>query len=165
MNSQGPLAPPAPQHAPQQYFQPPPPSVFQNPIPYQGVMNTQQVINPAPPQMGQYPNPGATQPGNSVDRSVLLTNEEILLQTRNHQYSMPPESTPTTLETLPATVGQPFMISRPNAEPIPRIPHMPLRRNVHNPHARAAHNYSLVDDLAQSPTAMFVLEVLQTCPS
>ena len=27
------------------------------------------------------------------------------------------------------------------------------------------HNYSLVDDLAQSPTAMSVLEVLQTCPT
>jgi hypothetical protein len=57
------------------------------------------------------------------------------------------------------------MIPHPNAEPIPPIPHMPLRRNVHNPHGRDAHNYSLVDDLAQSPIAMFVLEVLQTCPS
>jgi hypothetical protein len=28
-----------------------------------------------------------------------------------------------------------------------------------------AHNYSLVDDLAQSPVAMLVLEVLQTCPT
>jgi hypothetical protein len=28
-----------------------------------------------------------------------------------------------------------------------------------------AHNYSLVDDLAQSPTAMSVLDVLQTCPT
>jgi hypothetical protein len=28
-----------------------------------------------------------------------------------------------------------------------------------------AHNYSLVDDLAQSPAAMSVLEVLQTCPT
>ena len=57
------------------------------------------------------------------------------------------------------------MIPRPNVEPIPRIPLMPLRWNVHNPHARVTHNYSLVDDLAQSPTTMFVLEVLQTCSS
>jgi hypothetical protein len=73
--------------------------VLQNPIPYQGVMNTQQVINPTPPQMGQYPNLGATQPENSVDCSVLLTSEEILLQTCNRQYGMPPDSTPTTSET------------------------------------------------------------------
>jgi hypothetical protein len=57
------------------------------------------------------------------------------------------------------------MIPHPNTEPNPRIPHMPLRWNVHNPHARETHNYSLVDDLAQSPAAMSVLEVLQTCPS
>jgi hypothetical protein len=56
------------------------------------------------------------------------------------------------------------VIPRPSTEPPLRIPCIPLRRNVHNPQARAAHNYSLVDDLEQSPTAMSVLEVLQTCP-
>jgi hypothetical protein len=57
------------------------------------------------------------------------------------------------------------VIPRPSAELPLRIPRIPLRRNVHNPQARAAHNYSLVDDLAQSPAAMSVLEVLQTCPT
>jgi hypothetical protein len=42
---------------------------------------------------------------------------------------------------------------------------MSLRQNVHKPHTRAAHKYSLVDDLAQSPVAMSVLEVLQTYPN
>jgi hypothetical protein len=36
---------------------------------------------------------------------------------------------------------------------------------MHNPQARVAHNYSCVDDLAQSPAAMSILEVLQTCPT
>jgi hypothetical protein len=165
MNSQGPPTPSAPQQAPQYYLQPFPRIFFQNPIPYQGVMNTQQVIKPTPPQMGQYPNSDTTQTENLVARSVLLTNEEILLQTHNHKYGMPPDSTSTTLETLPATTGKPLMIPRSNTKPIPHIPHIPLQRNVHNPHARAAHNYSLVDDLAQSPIAISVLEVLQTCPS
>jgi hypothetical protein len=164
MNSQGTLAPPAPQQAPQPYIQQPNPTMLQNPIPHQGVMNTQQAIDPTLPQMGQYSTPGATQPKSSVDHSVLLTSEEILLETRNRQYGMPPYSTPTTSEALPTNKGQPLMIPRPHAEPIPRIPHMPLRRNMHNPHARATHNYSLVDDLDQSPVAIFVLEVLQTCP-
>jgi hypothetical protein len=44
-----PLAPPAPQQAPQQYVQQQPPFVLQNPIPHQGVMNTQQEIRPTPP--------------------------------------------------------------------------------------------------------------------
>jgi hypothetical protein len=33
-----------------------------------------------------------------------------------------------------------------------------------NPHARAAQNYSIVEDLAQAPSAMSALEVLQSCP-
>jgi hypothetical protein len=57
------------------------------------------------------------------------------------------------------------MISLPNIEPNPCIPRIPLRKNVHNPHARESHNYTLVDDLAQSSTAMFVLKVFQTCPT
>ena len=111
--------------------------------------------------MGQYLNP--TNPG---DRTILLTSEEeILLQTRNRQYHLPTKSPPITSETNPTPAGPQLVIPRPSAEPPLRIPRIPLHRNVHNPQAREAHNYSLVDDLAQSPTAMLVLEVLQTCPT
>jgi hypothetical protein len=134
--------------------------VLQNPIPHQGVMNTQQEMHPSPPQMGQYQNPG-----NLMDNNILLTSEEeIILQTCNRQYNTPLESTPTTSEAVPITVGKPFMILRPNTEPPLRIPRIPLQQNFNNPQARATHNYSLVDDLAQSPATMLVLEVLQTCP-
>jgi hypothetical protein len=160
-NGPRPPAPPAPQQAPQQYVQQPPPVVLQNPIPHQGVMNTQQEMHPAPPQMGQYPNPGTP-----TDHTILLTSEEeVLLQTRSRQYNAPPDSAPTTSEAAPVTTGPPLMIPHPNTEPPLHIPRIPLRRNVNNPQARAAHNYSLVDDLAQSPAAMSVLEVLQTCPT
>jgi hypothetical protein len=57
------------------------------------------------------------------------------------------------------------MIPLPKIETPLRIPHIPFHRNVHNQQARAAHNYKLVDDLAQSPASMSVLEVLQTCPT
>ena len=109
--------------------------------------------------MGQYHNLN-----NPAERTILLTSEEeILLQTRNRQYPPTAESTPTSTEANPTPTGPPLVIPHPSAEPPLRIPRIPLRRNVHNPQARAAHNYSLVDDLAQSPTAMSVLEVLQTC--
>jgi hypothetical protein len=135
--------------------------VLQNPIPHQGVINTQQDTQHPPPQVGQYHNPN-----NPAERTILLTSEEeILLQTRNRQYPATAESTPTSPETNPTPTGPPLVIPRPSAEPPLRIPRIPLRRNVHNPQARAAHNYSLVDDLAQSPAAMSVLEVLQTCPT
>jgi hypothetical protein len=137
----------------------PPPTVLQNPIPHQGVVNTQQDAQRPPPQAGQYHNPN-----NPAERTILLTSEEeILLQTQNRQY--PAESTSTSPETNPTPAAPPLVIPRPTVEPPLCIPRIPLRRNVHNPQARAAHNYSLVDDLAQSPTAMSVLEVLQTCPT
>jgi hypothetical protein len=111
--------------------------------------------------VGQYHNPN-----NPADQTILLTSEEeILLQTRNRQYPPMAESAPPSLETNPIPTGPSLMIPRPSAEPPLRIPRIPLRRNVHNPQARAAHNYSLVDDLAQSPAAMLVMEVLQTCPT
>jgi hypothetical protein len=97
---------------------------------------------------------------------ILLTSEEeILLQKRNRQYHAPTESLPIPLETNLTLTGPPLVIPLPNTEPPLRIPHIQLCRDVHNPQARAAHNYSLVDDLAQSSTAMSVLEALQTCPT
>jgi hypothetical protein len=75
----------APQQAPQQYVQQPPPAMLQNPIPHQGVINTQQDTQHPPPQVGQYHNPN-----NPAERTILLTSEEeILLQTRNCQYHTP----------------------------------------------------------------------------
>jgi hypothetical protein len=139
--------------------QQPPPTILQNPIPHQGVVNTQQDAQRPPPQAGQYHNPN-----NPAERTILLTiEEEILLQTRNRQY--PAESTSTPSETNPTPMAPPLVIPRPPAEQPLHIPCIPLRRNVHNPQARASHNYSLVDDLSQSPASMSVLEVLQTCPT
>jgi hypothetical protein len=69
----------APQQEPQQYMQQPPPAMLQNPIPHQGVINTQQDTQHPPPQVGQYLNPN-----NPTDHTILLTTEEeILLQTCN----------------------------------------------------------------------------------
>jgi hypothetical protein len=111
--------------------------------------------------VGQYHNPN-----NPAERTILLTSEEeILLQTRNRQYPASAESTPTSIDTNPTPTGPSLMIPHPSNELPLRIPRIPLHRNVHNPQARAAHNYSLVDDLAQSPAAMSFLEVLQTCPT
>jgi hypothetical protein len=110
--------------------------MLQNPIPHKGVINTQQDMQPTPPQLGQYPNTG-----NPVDRTILLTSEEeVLLQTCSRQYSTPPESAPTTSEATLVTIGPPLMIPRPNTEIPLRIPRILLHRNVHNPQARAAHN-------------------------
>jgi hypothetical protein len=45
------------------------------------------------------------------------------------------------------------------------IPKGAFKKNSHNPNARVAQNYSLMEDLSQSPYAMSTMEVLQSCPS
>jgi hypothetical protein len=111
--------------------------------------------------LGQYLNPN-----NLPYRTILLTSEEeILLQTRSCQYCAPAESPPIPPKTIPTPMEPLLVIPLANTETPLCIPCIPLHRNVHNPQARVAHNYSLVDDLAQSPTTMLVLEVLQTFPT
>jgi hypothetical protein len=139
-----PPALPTPQQAPQQYVQQLPPAMLQNPILYQGVVNTQQDMQPTPSQLGQYLNPN-----NPADRTILLTSEEeVLLQTRSRQYCAPVESPPIPPETIPAPMVPPLVIPFPNTDTPLCIPRIPLHRNVHNPQARVDHNYSLADDLA-----------------
>ena len=50
-------------------------------------------------------------------------------------------------------------------EATPHIPKGILKRSGHNPYARAAQSYSVVEDLGHTPCAMSALEVLQSCPS
>lgn len=49
-------------------------------------------------------------------------------------------------------------------EPIYHPPKGVLHKMTHNPSTRAAQHYSIIEDLAQVPCAMFALEVLQSCP-
>jgi hypothetical protein len=45
------------------------------------------------------------------------------------------------------------------------IPKGAFKKDSHNPNTRAAQNYSVVEDLSQTPCVMSSLEVLQSCPS
>ena len=66
----------------------------------------------------------------------------------------------------PLPISGPLEIERPNVESIMRPSSKGvLRKSSYNPNARAAHHYKIVEDLAQAPSAMSVLEVLQSCPS
>ena len=46
-------------------------------------------------------------------------------------------------------------------EIVPCIPKGVLKCSRHNPNARAAQNHSIVEDLGQTPCAMFALEVIR----
>jgi len=59
----------------------------------------------------------------------------------------------------------PLQIERPPVGMMPHIPKSVLKKSAHNPNARVAQIYSIVEDLAQAPCVMSALEVLQTCPA
>ena len=67
----------------------------------------------------------------------------------------------------PDPLGSPLHIEKPMDKPetTPHIPKGVLKHSGHNPNARGAHNYSVVEDLGHTPCAMSALEVLQSCPS
>ena len=61
----------------------------------------------------------------------------------------------------------PLHIEKPTNKPKfpPHIPKGVLKHSGHNPNSQATQNYSVVEDLGQTPCAMSALEVLQSCPS
>ena len=63
----------------------------------------------------------------------------------------------------PPFVSDPLQIEKPNSFLVIKLPTKGiLRKSSFNPHARAAQNYNIVEDLAISPSAMSILEVLQS---
>ena len=85
-----------------------------------------------------------------------MIGEEMFFQTWNHSYDTPPDSSMSGASTS-APIA-PLTISKMPIEPFPKMEKGPTTR-VGN-YSKAAHNYSIVDDLAQSPATMSALEVL-----
>ena len=91
---------------------------------------------------------------------INMVKSEVNVATRSRDYSSP-QIVPS-LES-PPPLETPLQIKK--LDPLPRIPKGVLKRSTHNLNARAAQNYSIVEDLGQTPCAMMALEVVQTCPS
>ena len=91
---------------------------------------------------------------------INMVRSSTLLQTRNKIYEKETD------EKGKAVVesSNPLTIEKP-AEIMPKIPKGVFKKTLHNPNARATSNYSIVEDLAQTPCAMSALEVLQSCPA
>jgi hypothetical protein len=79
------------------------------------------------------------------------------IPTREHDYRMS-ESAQKGKEVINPYV--PLQIERMMGETMTRIPKGAFKKPSHNPNARATHNYSVVDDLSQTPYVMSALEVL-----
>jgi hypothetical protein len=91
-----------------------------------------------------------------------MVRSDAFITTREHDYSKPSASEKGKESELPSL---PLQIKKTLGETMTHIPKGAFKKSSHNPNSRAAHNYSVVEDLSQTPCAMSSLEVLQSCPA
>jgi hypothetical protein len=101
-------------------------------------------------------------PPSNNPMNVYMVKGDAFLSTRAHAYSQPSTSEKGKEVELPSL---PLQIEKTLGETMTCIPKGAFKRASHNPNARASQNYSMVEDLSQTPCAMSALEVLQSCPS
>jgi hypothetical protein len=130
------------------------PVVLTNPFPHNQNM-TSGASNTRNASSGSQ-NPSAHDGGHQC---INMVRSEISVATRTHDYG----SSQPVLGPEPPPPETPLQIDKP--EPLPHILKGVLKCSAHNPNARATQNYSIVEDLGQTPCAMSSLEVLQTCPT
>ena len=107
----------------------------------------------------------ATDPAPSSQVLMLFVTKpstDILVSMCNKYYGSPTTDQPITstmnlsMESIPPTTIPKLTIKPPKGV---------IHKSTYNPQARATQKYNIVEDLDQSPSAMFTLEVLQNCPS
>jgi hypothetical protein len=98
----------------------------------------------------------------SSSANVYMMKSDAFIATRAHDYSKSSASDKGKEAEIPSL---PLQIEKTLGETMNRIPKGAFKRASHNPNARAAQNYSVVEDLSQTPCAMSALEVLQSCPA
>jgi hypothetical protein len=101
-------------------------------------------------------------PNNPASTNVYMVRGDAFISTRAHNYSKPSSSEKCKEVDLPSL---PLQIEKTLGETMTRIPKGAFKNASHNPNARATQNYSVVEDLSQTPCVMSALEVLQSCPT
>jgi hypothetical protein len=91
-----------------------------------------------------------------------MVRGDALITTRAHEYSKPSASEKGKEAELPSL---PLQIEKTLGEMMTCIPKGAFKKASHNPNARVAQNYSVVEYLSQTPCAMSALEVLQSFPT
>jgi hypothetical protein len=87
---------------------------------------------------------------------------DAYIMTREHDYINPETSEKGKQVENPPL---PLQIDKTLGETTMRIPKGAFKKASYNPNERATQNYSVVEDLSQTPCAMSTLEVLQSFPS
>jgi hypothetical protein len=99
---------------------------------------------------------------NPASANVYMMKGDTFISTRVHDYSKPSTSKKGKEAKIPSL---PPHIKRTLGEIMTHIPKGAFKKASHNPNARVSQNYSVVEDLSQTPYVMSALEVLQSCPS
>jgi hypothetical protein len=96
----------------------------------------------------QGPSPSSN---NLASTNVYMMKGDAFISTRVHDYSKPSTSEKGKEVKLPSL---PLQIEKTLGKTMTRIPKGTFKKSSHNPNARAAQNYSMVEDLSQTPCAM-----------
>jgi hypothetical protein len=94
--------------------------------------------------------------------NVYMMKGSVDIATRTHKYIMPNIYEKVKEDENPPL---PLQIEKTLGETMTCIPKGAFKKASHNPNARATQNYSVVEDLSQTPCAISALEVLQSYPS
>jgi hypothetical protein len=106
----------------------------------------------------QGPPPSLSNPSST---NVYMMKGSVDITTRTHEYRMKNTSEKGKEAENPPL---PLHIEKTLGETMTRIPKGAFNKYSHNPNARVAQKYSVVEDLSQTPSAMSGLEVLQSYP-
>lgn len=98
-----------------------------------------------------------------IDPTIYMMEADVSIQTWAKKYETP-ESEPMGKKPM-GTSTNPLQIDRPAFDYVLRPPKASIKCATHNPNSRAAQNYSVIENLAQAPYAMSILEVLKSCPT
>ena len=99
-----------------------------------------------PPQGGNHPTSTQGAGPSHTNPTIYMMEADVSIQTRAKKYEAPGNE-PTRKEPM-GTSANPLQIERTMSYSILRPPKASIKRATHNPNARAAHNYSVVEDLA-----------------
>jgi len=124
------------------------------------------LTNPFPNQVTKLVARNNASPSQVLILSISKQQNDAFISTRNKDYGnpqmsnnkdndQPSSSTTTSTEVVPPITPELTI----------KLPKGVVHKSTFNPCARATHHYNIVEDLAQSPSAMSTLEVLQSCPS
>ena len=132
--------------------------VLSNHLPYP---NQQMVVNAGyqhPPQGGNHSTYTQEASPSHIDPTIYMMEADVSIQTWAKKYESFGHE-PKGKEPM-GTSANSLQIDRTVSDSVLRPPKASIKHAMHNPNARATQNYSVVEDLAQAPCAMSVLEVL-----